>query len=77
MANDLSLVPTEEMINELQKRFDHIVFTALKIQDSRNNYIALRRFNGHRIVCIGILDLMKKIILDIEIASSVHLKGEV
>lgn len=36
MKNDLSLVPTEEMLNELQKRYDLLIAAGLKVTEKKD-----------------------------------------
>lgn len=56
--NDLSLVPFEDLMQELAKRFDHAIFCGLL--DSDKDHIDMkRRYFGSRISCIAATELMQ------------------
>ena len=45
---DLSLVPAEEMIKELSKRYDGFIFAGIKFANTKYQYETTRRWNGNR-----------------------------
>lgn len=60
---NLSLVPTDDLLDELFKRHDALVVTGMKFTASNGAYVTLRRFNGNRYVCNGMLDTMQALIV--------------
>ncbi len=60
---ELEVCPTKELINELQKRFEHMVFVGRKKSKSvGNDYI--QRWNGDLVTCIGLCSMVKLSVLD-------------
>ncbi len=62
---EVELVPTEVLISELQKRHCAFVFLGI-IFKTQSQYTIIRRFNGHRHVCLGMLSNMASIINEYE-----------
>lgn len=58
---DLALIPFDDLIIELSKRFDHSIFCGLK--DSQKDIVDMkRRYFGSRIECIGAAEMVKDMI---------------
>lgn len=51
---DLGLVPTDAMLDELKKRFDHLVFAGTKIGGAGRNDEEHRIWHGHTVYCAGL-----------------------
>lgn len=59
---NLSLVQTEEMLDELQKRFDIFVIAGLRFtqkQGQRQEYSIIARFNPISFATLGFLETVK------------------
>lgn len=61
--SDLSLVPFEELMGEVHKRFDSAIFVGI-IDKAPNVFNIKRLFKGSRMSCIAVCDLMKDVIKD-------------
>jgi hypothetical protein len=62
----LELASTTQLYDELQKRFDHLVFAGAQMRPMPNkpdNENRMRRFKGHPHLCVG---------LAFDLASSLH-----
>ncbi len=59
----LSVVPTDDLIEELKKRFDHTIFFGLRaVSVEKNgtlNWETKRRHSGNGFMCLGLCDNMK------------------
>ena len=51
---DLAFFSTEDLVDELVKRFDHVIFAGLKVQGDELPYIIHRRQEGNHLTCIGL-----------------------
>lgn len=69
MLKRLDTVSTDELLDELIARHDHVVFVALK-DVTKESVISTRRWQGNQYVCMGLIDCIK-----LKIAASV-LTGE-
>jgi hypothetical protein len=76
MEYNLSTVSSNDLIQELVNRHDSIIISGIKLQDNKGNYLSLRRFNGNRLHCLGMLEVMKNIISNAEINDSVPVSGK-
>jgi len=68
---DLKLLETDALLNELNSRFDHLVFVGLKtltLDTSELNRILIKRFwDGNSHTCVGLCeDLARRILRDYE-----------
>ena len=72
---DLSLVPMEDIWDELKKRFDAVVLIDLKEYDS-NREGAMVSFKGGKFACIGLTEYAKRKIIDDSMGPSTK-EGEV
>lgn len=53
--SELTLHSTKDLIGELVSRFDHVVFSGVKVLDTaRTNSLNVRKFYGNHIVCAGL-----------------------
>lgn len=60
---DLSLIPFDDLMEEIGKRFDHAIFVG--IVDKEENIINMKRkFFGSRLICLAACDTMKDVIKD-------------
>lgn len=51
---DLALSSSEDLLEELVRRYDHVIFCAMKVQGDDMPYIIHRRQEGSTLVCIGL-----------------------
>lgn len=59
---DLTFVSTDAMMDELVKRHDAIVITSVRFTKTDGAYVVLRRRNGNRFVCCGLIDTFRHMI---------------
>lgn len=52
MSADLSLVPTDDLLDALKARFDHIVFSGLRVGGKERNDAEHRLWHGHAGQCV-------------------------
>lgn len=71
----LSLIPSEELIDELCKRYDHIGITGIKLTNKNGEYVQLRRWNGHRYLVIAQLQMFNQMLVDQELSTHIPLEG--
>lgn len=68
MENDLSLVPYEDLLKELDNRFEHWVFSGVKIglggQNGVGNILTVRKWSGNSATCSGLASMMPVAIYD-------------
>ena len=67
--NDVSLIPTDDLITELLNRHDHAVFMGMKIfeqatKEKGGNVVNVRRWYGNSYTCCGLCDSLKRTILN-------------
>jgi hypothetical protein len=53
MNEDLALFSSHDLIEEVMSRFDHAVFSGLKVQGDELPYIVHRQQVGNILTCIG------------------------
>lgn len=58
MTEDLAFFSTEDLLEEVFKRFDHSIFAGLKVQGDELPYIIHRRQEGNHLTCIGMAQCM-------------------
>lgn len=52
---DLSLVPTDDLIQELRRRVDHMIVSYMQVAiDGPDSFTTTRLFHGNRITCQGL-----------------------
>lgn len=66
---NLQLVPTDELIGELQRRHDGMIFSAIRFTKFNGDYVVVRKNSGHRMVCLGLLETLKQKISFEELSS--------
>ncbi len=59
---DLETVSTDELVDELQKRFDHVVFAAVKEMDQVHDASDVR-WKGSRLTCAGLAQWANRCLL--------------
>lgn len=66
MENDLSLVPYEELLKELDNRFEHWVFSGAKNINSSGGIksMTVRRWGGNSMICSGLASMMSVAVYD-------------
>lgn len=53
--NDIKLLPTDDLINELLERFDHALFTGMQINiNSQGEHITVRKWKGNYATTAGL-----------------------
>jgi len=67
MAEDLSLVPTDDLMSEVLSRFDHAAFIGMACnytsgKDGSLHYYS-RRWVGNSHTCVGLLTDLQSVIL--------------
>lgn len=67
---DLSLVPSDELFEELAKRFDVWIFSGLQIIDSKLKIATSRKWRGNSATCAGLASQLQIAIYEN------YLKGE-
>lgn len=58
---DLSLISFEDLISELSKRFDHMIFCGL-LDSSQDYFDMKRRYFGSRATCIAAAEFIQDMI---------------
>ncbi len=69
---DLSLVPTNDLTEELVKRHDAVVLTGIKYT-KEDEYITFRLFSGNRFVCNGLIGVINTMIANDEIGHTMKM----
>ena len=72
--SNLDLTPTNELVEELSKRFDYFVCVGRKYTKDNGEFIDLRRYNGNTLVCLGLNELVRHHILNDELSFSRNIK---
>ena len=72
--NDLSLVQTAELVNELQKRFDVFAVVGRKYTNMNGEFVDIRRINGNNMMVSGLLNTLSIIIANQDLAMTVPIK---
>ncbi len=64
--SDLTLVPTEKILDELRQRFDSFIFFAINEIEHKKGLDGHSQvtYNGHPIFCLGMTNMLKDCILD-------------
>ncbi len=62
---DLSLIPLNELLAELYKRHDSVIFAGV-IHKNANQYTVTRKYYGHRYSCLALCSNLTSIINDDE-----------
>jgi hypothetical protein len=60
--NDLALIETEVLLNEVFNRFDSMVVIGVQNRTTTKTDSYYRRWSGGDATCIGLLELLKAII---------------
>jgi hypothetical protein len=70
--NPLDLVSTDDLIEELSKRFDHFVMHGLQAGLEGGNAVKFRRtLKGNPYTCVGLCELLKSL----AVAQTLSLEG--
>ena len=56
---DLTFVDTEDIVEELIKRYDALVIVGAKFINVNGSYNILKRYGGHPFVMLALLDIVK------------------
>ena len=59
---DLALCSSKDLVDELARRHDAFVIAGMKFTDNRGGYRVTRYHNGHRYVCLGLLNNLESLI---------------
>jgi hypothetical protein len=57
---DLSLVPTSDLVNEINSRHDSVIIAAVKHTDKSGNYVTYHNFSGSKFVCGWLVCLLQQ-----------------
>jgi hypothetical protein len=59
---DLSLIPTDDLVDALKARFDYLILSALQVTGGARADDHLFVWNGHSIMCVGLaMDMVRSI----------------
>lgn len=78
---ELSLIPTEQLIDELDKRFCHFVFSGCQVLTGKegskeeSKIFTMRKWNGNSATCIGLCGMLQVVITDAHLNKN-ELDGE-
>lgn len=61
---DLSLVSMDNLINEINKRFDFWIFSGMQIRDQDSKIVTLREWRGNSATCAGLASQLQIVIAD-------------
>lgn len=61
---DLSLVSMDDLINEINKRFDVWIFSGMQIRDRDTKIATLRKWRGNSATCSGLASQLQIVIAD-------------
>lgn len=61
--NDISLIPTEELTTELNKRFDACVVIGVQMKTGKAMDTFYHRYSGGYSHCLGLVEIMKSLLL--------------
>lgn len=73
---DLSLVPVDVLIDELDKRFCHFVFSGCQVLSGKegskedSKIFTMRKWNGNSATCIGLCGMLQVVITDAHLQSN-------
>ncbi len=73
--SDLSLVPTDDLINEMLRRHDHLVMVGMKVTSAKGEFISFRRWIGNSSINIGLVETAKHLICQEEIQNAVSIRN--
>ena len=60
--HDMSLIPTQEVLNELKNRFEHMVFKGQR-KENDGRSVAMYDWHGEHVLCLGLCDEIQHDIL--------------
>lgn len=72
---DLSLVPTNDLVDEIVRRHDAVILTGIKFTQANGEYMTFRRYTGNRFVCGGLLNVINHMLAMEEINQTIPLKN--
>ena len=52
--HDMSLIPTQDVLNELKSRFEHMVFKGQR-KENDGKSVAMFDWRGEHAICLGLL----------------------
>lgn len=70
---DLNLIPTDDLLREVSNRFEHFVFAGYASNAGKN--YTRRIYKGNFVVCCGLCDTVKSIVLSDFEANRIEPKG--
>lgn len=56
--NDLALISTKDLIDEIVKRHDGMVIAGIKF-NTQTSYVLTKHWSGNHFVCLGVIEDMK------------------
>lgn len=57
---DLSLIPLQDIIKELDSRFEHWIFSGIQTHIGKdNNVFTVRKWNGNSATCSGLASMIQ------------------
>ncbi len=63
MPEEIGLIPTDDLIKELEKRFEHMIFAGIRVgYESSERTRTKRYFNGNYATCSGLCSLLQGMI---------------
>lgn len=61
---DIQLIPTDELLNEIARRYDDVIFSARRSLTNNGKVERYRYQSGDIEVCIALCEYIKTILLD-------------
>lgn len=58
---DLTLIPTNDLVQELINRHDAVVLTGIKYT-TKEEYVTFRIYHGNRFTCAGLIGIMSNML---------------
>jgi hypothetical protein len=71
---NIKLASTDDLLDELFARFDHAVFTGMKITKANGEYLTFRKWQGNRAVGLGLMCTVQHLMAKEEITTTIPLE---
>lgn len=76
-SNDLSLVPFDDLIAELHKRFDIFIFSGMQFRKiGKEELNTIRRWAGNKATCAGLASQLQIALYDTQCAEAYDEEGK-